>query len=181
MPKNAKISVYKEKEFEMYTLWKSIPAYFRGMNKNQLLAHGFSDPMIQKVIKIKSQTEFAKAFNIKDLGTLTDWNNIINNNNLLQKNTDKTLKDQLAIATSKIASQPDILLRNKLREQRQIISFLKKEIALYKKQSEMKAQRKPRVTPPLMSPVEPYTKPVTPDVKSGFLKNFKKYFTKWSK
>ena len=92
MPNNAKISVYKEKEFEMYALWKSMPAYFRGMKKDQLLSLGFSDPMIQKVVKIKSQTEFAKAFHIKDLGTLTDWNSKIEKNNLLFKNSNNIFR-----------------------------------------------------------------------------------------
>lgn len=82
MPTNAKKNVYKEKEFQTYVLWKSLPAFFRGMQKKELQAYGFTDPLILKIVSIKNQTAFAKKFGIKDLGTLTDWNNRIKNNNL---------------------------------------------------------------------------------------------------
>ncbi len=181
MPNNAKISVYKEKEFEMYALWKSMPAYFRGMKKDQLLSLGFSDPMIQKVVKIKSQTEFAKAFHIKDLGTLTDWNSKIEKNNLLLKNSNNIFKEQVDVATDKITLQPDILLKKKIREQRQLISSLKKENALYKKQLEARPKQSKRTARPKVAPVEPKTQPVAAESKSGFLKSFRNYVTKWKK
>jgi len=82
MPTNAKKNVYKEKEFQTYVLWKSLPAFFRGMQKKELQSYGFTDPLILKIVTIKNQTSFANKFNIKDLGTLTDWNNRIKNNNL---------------------------------------------------------------------------------------------------
>ncbi|MEK7588481.1 MAG: hypothetical protein AAB438_01550 [Patescibacteria group bacterium] len=82
MPTNAKKNVYKEKEFQTYVLWKSLPAFFRGMQKKELQSYGFNDPLILKIVMIKNQTSFAKKFGIKDLGTLTDWNNRIKNNNL---------------------------------------------------------------------------------------------------
>lgn len=82
MPTNAKKNVYKEKEFQTYVLWKSLPAFFRGMQKKELQSYGFTDPLILKIVAIKNQTTFAKKFGIKDLGTLTDWNNRIKNNNL---------------------------------------------------------------------------------------------------
>ncbi len=81
MPTNAKKSVYKEREFQTYVLWKSLPAFSRGMQKKELQSYGLNDPLILKIITIKNQTAFAKKFGIKDLGTLTDWNKRIKSSN----------------------------------------------------------------------------------------------------
>jgi len=180
MPKNAKNNVYKEKEFKMYTLWKSIPAYFRGMKKEQLLAHGFTDPLIQKVIKIKNQTEFAKNFSIKDLGTLTDWNNKIEKNNSPTKSVSTIFNEQMDVANKIITSQPDILLKNKMREQRQLISSLKKENILYKKQLKIRLRQEPKIIPSLVAHMESNIQPIIPQNESGFLKTIKNFITKWS-
>ncbi len=179
MPKNAKNNIYKRKEFEMYALWKSVPAYFRGMKKEQLLSHGFTDPLIKKIIKIKNQTEFAKTFRIKDLGTLTDWNKKIEKNNLTTKNINNIFSDQMDVVNNKITLQPEILLKNKIREQRKLIYCLKKENTLYKKQLKIRSRKKNKsvATP---SPVEKNTQSITPQAKSSFLKTIKNFMAKWN-
>lgn len=134
MPKNAKKGVYKEKEFEMYVLWKSIPAYFRGMKEAELFSQGFTDPLVMKIAKIQNQTAFAKKFRIKDMGTLTDWNARIKKNEHsirdshapLQKKTLTLNKQQSSLAN---ASDTQELLR-----QRKLVSQLRRENALLKKQ-----------------------------------------------
>lgn len=82
MPKNAKKRAYKEKEFQAYVMWKSIPSYLTGSSRTALRFYGFEDPLAYKVADIRNQTEFAKRFKIKDLGTLTDWNNKIEEKDL---------------------------------------------------------------------------------------------------
>ena len=57
MPIIANKSVYKEKEFNNYVLWKFLPAHARGMKKSELAAIGLNDPLIIKLIKIKNQNE----------------------------------------------------------------------------------------------------------------------------
>lgn len=44
---------------------------------------GFTDPEVFVLLKIKTQTEFAKQYGIRDLGTLTDWNRKIIENGML--------------------------------------------------------------------------------------------------
>lgn len=129
MPTNAKKNVYKEKEFQTYVLWKSLPAFFRGMQKKELQFYGFTDPIILKIVMIKNQTSFAKKFNIKDLGTLTDWNKRIRDNNLdsfalnaiFKKEFEKInlknipqLNKALNVSTPKQPSNKKIVLKKKL-------------------------------------------------------------------
>ena len=66
--------VYKKQEFEAYVKWKSLPVFLRNKPEPVLQKMGIDDPEVFALLKIKNQTEFAKAYNIKDLGTLTDWN-----------------------------------------------------------------------------------------------------------
>ena len=127
MPKNAKKYAYKEKEFQMYVLWKSLPAYFRGMKKMELHSHGFTDPLVMKVATIQSQTAFAKKFRIKDLGTLTDWNAKINKNKLDRHGSYTSFKKQVLAVNKGLSTLPDIALKQALCEQRKVISILKKE------------------------------------------------------
>lgn len=181
MPNNAKKAVYKEKEFEMYEIWKSVPAYFRGMKKEQLLPLGFSDPMIQKIISIKSQTEFAKIFRIKDLGTLTDWNKKIEKNNSPKKSFNQIFNDQIDVVNNTITRQPDILLKNKIREQRKLISQLKKENILYKKQFKKSSRQKPNDSPNSVTQIESKTQPIEPQDEYGILKSFKKFVKMWQR
>lgn len=113
MPTNAKKNVYKEKEFQTYVLWKSLPAFFRGMKKSELQSYGFTDPLILKIVSIKNQTSFAKKFGIKDLGTLTDWNNRIKNNNLDSFTLNNIFKKEFENINIKNIPQPKKAPRKK--------------------------------------------------------------------
>lgn len=127
MPNKAKKGVYKEKEFGIYVLWKSLPPHFKGMKKSELNALGFTDPFILKIIKIKNQTEFAKYFHIKDLGTLTDWNNKIKLGDVSSPLLMTDFQKQCSSINQKIV-QPNIdELRKKITEQNKIISLLKSQ------------------------------------------------------
>ncbi len=141
MPNNAKKGVYKEKEFEIYLLWKSLPAHFRGMKKVELKSHGIDDPFISKIIKIKNQTEFAKYFHIKDLGTLTDWNNKIQKENLSSPLLPSIFKKQFVEINEKVIINNTEELEKKIKEQEEIIKSLKIENEKYKKQPKIIKQK----------------------------------------
>lgn len=66
--------VYKKQEFEAYVLWCSMPAVFRGQPRHVLEKLGVDDEIALSLLEIKNQTEFARRFGIKDLGTLSAWN-----------------------------------------------------------------------------------------------------------
>jgi hypothetical protein len=132
MPNNAKKNVYKEKEFDMYLLWKSLPAHFHGMKKTELESYNFTDPLILKIIKIKSQTEFAKYFHIKDLGTLTDWNHKIKKENLPSPLLLNTFNKKFTETNNKININNVKELIKKIEEQEEIITSLKMENEKYK-------------------------------------------------
>ncbi|MFA5954231.1 MAG: hypothetical protein WC817_01690 [Patescibacteria group bacterium] len=68
------ISVYKKQEFEAYVLWRSMPSILRGQPRHVIEKLGIDDEIAMSLLDIKNQTEFAKRYGIKDLGTLTDWN-----------------------------------------------------------------------------------------------------------
>ncbi|KKU14959.1 hypothetical protein A3A20_00645 [Candidatus Wolfebacteria bacterium RIFCSPLOWO2_01_FULL_45_19] len=176
MPRNAKISVYKEKEFETYVLWKSVPAYFRGMKKEQLLFHGFTDPLIIKTVMIKNQTQFAKIFHIKDLGTLTDWNNKIEKDSLYKNKFENIFSEQIVDVNNKITSQPNVLLENKIHEQRKLINLLKKENSLYKKQLKTRAQQKLKKIGDASPLIEPEVSPIVSKKESSFFQKIKRLF-----
>ena len=75
MPKNAKShGVYKTQDFESYAMWKALPSFLRGQPRQALEKLGIDEEVALSLLEIKSQTEFAKRFGIKDLATLTDWN-----------------------------------------------------------------------------------------------------------
>ncbi len=133
MPNNAKKGVYKEKEFGIYLLWKSLPANFRGMKKTELKSYGIDDPFISKIIKIKNQTEFAKYFHVKDLGTLTDWNNKIQKENLSSPLVPNVFKKQFVEINEKVIINNTKELERKIQEQEEIIKILKIENEKYKK------------------------------------------------
>ncbi len=132
MPKNAKNHVYKEKEFNIYVMWKFLPAHVRGMRKNELINLGVSDPLILKIIKIKNQTEFAKYFHIKDLGTLTDWNNKIKKENVTPPPFMNEYQKQNNNINEKIIIPNVTNLNEIILSQNKIISSLKKENIILK-------------------------------------------------
>lgn len=70
----SELSVYKKQEFEAYCLWRSMPSILRGQPRHVIEKMGIDDEIAVSLLEIKNQTEFAKRFGIKDLGTLTDWN-----------------------------------------------------------------------------------------------------------
>lgn len=67
-------SVYKKQEFESYVLWRSMPSILRGQPRHVIEKLGIDDEVAMSLLEIKNQTEFAKHFGIKDLGTLSAWN-----------------------------------------------------------------------------------------------------------
>lgn len=87
MSKNKKrrIGPYREQDFQTYVMWKSLPSVLRGYDKGKLNVLGFYDEIAIDLLLIRTQTEFARKYGIKDLGTLTDWNKKINSESLLQK------------------------------------------------------------------------------------------------
>ncbi len=78
-----KTKVYKTQDFSSYVLWKSLPSFLKGQPRMVLEKMGISDELTLSLIEIKTQTEFAQRFGIKDLGTLTDWNKRIEKEGLL--------------------------------------------------------------------------------------------------
>ena len=78
-------NVYKKQEFESYILWRSMPSILRGQPRHVIEKLGIDDELAMSLLDIKNQTEFAKRFGIKDLGTLTEWNKRINEDGGLMK------------------------------------------------------------------------------------------------
>jgi hypothetical protein len=178
MPKNANKITYKEKEFQTYVLWKSMPAYFRGMKKEQLQSYGFTDPLILKIAMIKNQTTFAKKFNIKDLGTLTDWNNKIEKNKLNNNALNLVFKNQTMDVKNAISVQPDKLLEKKIYEQRKLILLLKRENKFFKKQIDnnlFKKVKKIKAT----KLIESKTVPDVPKNDLNIFQKLKNIILKW--
>ena len=78
-----RLTVYKKQDFSSYILWKSLPSFLKGQPRVVLEKFGISDEIVFSMLEIKTQTEFANRFGIKDLGTLTDWNKRIEKDGLL--------------------------------------------------------------------------------------------------
>lgn len=87
-----KFGAYKRQEFESYILWRSMPSVLRGQPKHVIEKFGIDDELAMSLLEIKNQTEFAKRFGIKDLGTLTDWNKKIEESGGLLKNVNSWAK-----------------------------------------------------------------------------------------
>lgn len=85
-------NVYKKQEFESYVLWRSMPSILRGQPKHVIEKLGIDDDLAISLLEIKNQTEFAKKFGIKDLGTLTEWNKRIESNGGLMKSINSWAK-----------------------------------------------------------------------------------------
>jgi hypothetical protein len=68
------ILVYKKQEFECYLLWLSMPSVLRGQPRHVIEKLGIDDELALSLLEIRNQTEFAKRYGIKDLGTLSEWN-----------------------------------------------------------------------------------------------------------
>ena len=63
-----------------------MPSILRGQPKHVIEKLGIDDELAMSLLDIRNQTEFAKRFGIKDLGTLTDWNKRIEESGGLLKN-----------------------------------------------------------------------------------------------
>lgn len=84
MPKKAKNQgVYRKQDFETYALWKALPSFLRGQPRHVLEKLGLDEDITLSLLEIKTQTEFAKRFDIKDLSTLSDWNKLIEKDGLI--------------------------------------------------------------------------------------------------
>ena len=84
--------VYKKQEFEAYVLWRSMPSILRGQPRHVIEKMGIDDEIAMSLLEIKNQTEFAKRFGIKDLGTLSDWNKKIEERGGLLQNINSWAK-----------------------------------------------------------------------------------------
>ena len=80
------IRVYKKREFESYMLWLAMPSILRGQPKHVIEKLGIDDEIAMSLLEIKNQTEFARRFGIKDLGTLSEWNKKIEERGGLMRN-----------------------------------------------------------------------------------------------
>jgi len=179
MPKNAKKGVYKEKEFETYMLWKSLPAHFKGIKKKELESSGFTDPIIYKIIKIKNQTEFAKYFHIKDLGTLTDWNNKIKKENIASPPLTTNFQKQSSIINEKIILPSIEELENKIHMQNKIVFLLKKKNASLKKKANLRTFKKSkRILNSTTATPQEIAAPVKLEINSPKYKTSKTIFQK---
>ena len=72
--KSKETKVYKKRIFRTFVFWYSIPTSLKSMTLTQLKDIGFdtSNKVLKELIKIKSQTEFAKHFDVS-IDTLTRW------------------------------------------------------------------------------------------------------------
>ncbi len=76
--------VYRKQDFTAYVTWKSLPTFLRGQPEAVLRKMGIDDDITIELLQIKTQSEFASHYAVKDLGTLTDWNKRIENEGLLE-------------------------------------------------------------------------------------------------
>lgn len=182
MPNNPKKQVYKEKEFGIYVLWKFLPAHFKGMKRDELETLGFTDPMILKIIKIKNQTEFAKYFNIKDLGTLTDWNNRIKREKPASPLLMTEFQKQYSGINERIILPNVSKLEAKISEQNKTISLLKKENALLKKKLKPSViHKKEKSADTVTLPAPQNTPPEIQQTKTSENKETKNVFSRLKK
>ena len=67
-------NLVREKEFEAFVWWRSIPAILRRTLPEKLNELGFDteDAIFMKLLSIKSRTAFAREFEVS-IETLTDW------------------------------------------------------------------------------------------------------------
>lgn len=76
--------VYRKQDFAAYVTWKSLPTFLRGQPDAVLRKMGIDDDITIELLQIKTQKDFATRYNVKDLGTLTDWNKRIEDEGLLE-------------------------------------------------------------------------------------------------
>ena len=75
----------KEKEFQSFMLWLSLPSVFMGKPDSYLESVGIKNEEEKELLKIKNLTQFAEKFKLK-AGTLSRWKKQITT----EQTTDKT-------------------------------------------------------------------------------------------
>jgi len=76
--------VYRKQDFLAYVTWKSLPTFLRGQPEAVLRKMGIDDELAIGLLQLKTQKDFASRYDVKDLGTLTDWNKRIEDDGLLE-------------------------------------------------------------------------------------------------
>jgi len=70
----------KAREFELYTLWKSLPPVFKNSSEDIQAALGLKEEgSVAELISIKNQNEFAAKYGVS-INNLTDWNKHLETN-----------------------------------------------------------------------------------------------------
>jgi hypothetical protein len=67
-----KSDLKRKKEFEIFARWLAISPLLKFLTEKELAKIGVDDPEEMKLLKIKTQEEFAKKFKL-NVDTLTDW------------------------------------------------------------------------------------------------------------
>ncbi len=181
MPRNAKNVAYKAKEFETYLLWKSLPPHFRGLKISELKQYGFTDPLLSRIVKIKTQTEFARRFGIKDLGTLTDWNAKAEQQHLVKEVTAPAYEKELARVGKNVSESLIVSLQDKIRKQQKLITTLRKQLTQAEqtpKRSQPRRQRDERILSPTLV-AKPISSQQPAVEKTTFAKRIKGFFSSW--
>lgn len=76
---------YKQDIYEVYVVWRSIPACFRlKIGKQVVKALKENDALYGELITIKNQTEFAEKYGVEN-STLSNWNKLIAKENPLSE------------------------------------------------------------------------------------------------
>jgi hypothetical protein len=80
MSEEKKLKPYKEKEFDIFCIWKSLPAFIKSQPEEVLIGKmGIDDPNLLELAKIKRHQEFSDKFGV-DMDTLTAWNRHVSEN-----------------------------------------------------------------------------------------------------
>lgn len=66
---------YKKEVFEIYKKWKRMPGFLKGLSPIYLeRVYRVTNFRIVNLLQITTQKDFARCYGVRDLGTLTDWN-----------------------------------------------------------------------------------------------------------
>lgn len=93
--KNPKKDVIYGKEYELYGVWKSLPAVWRGKGADMYDTLGIEDEVVRMLLEIRTQTKFAEKYKIS-IDTLTDWNKKLEDDDELFKNRKRWVKKLMA-------------------------------------------------------------------------------------
>jgi hypothetical protein len=98
---------YRAQDFAAYVTWKSLPSFLRGQPEAVLRKMGIDDELAIELLQLKTQKDFAAKYDVKDLGTLTDWNKRIEADGLLDgmNNWARKLTPNVLLALYKTATK----------------------------------------------------------------------------